>query len=128
MTYGRNGAGAVVFATAIVYSGGVNAHHSSAMFDSSKTLKLEGTVRELQWTNPHSFIQVLVPTSGKTVEWSVEMASPAQLYRSGWRPSTLKPGQKITLTIHPVRDAKVPAGLLVTVTDADGKPIGGKNP
>lgn len=117
---------AVVFATATVFPGGANAHHSSAMFDAQKTLHLEGTVREFQWTNPHCFIQVLVPSGGKTVEWSVEMASPSQIFRSGWRPTSLKPGQKIKISIHPVRDGTVTAGLLVSVTDADGKPIGGK--
>lgn len=119
---------AVLLATAIVFPVGVNAHHSSAMFDAKKTLNFEGTVREFMWTNPHCFIQVLVPSGGKTVEWSVEMASPSQIFRSGWRPTSLKPGQKIKISIHPMRDTKVNAGLLVSVTDLDGKPIGGKSP
>jgi len=80
------------------------AHHSSAIFDSTKSVTLAGTVKAFQWSNPHCWIQILVPSEGKTTEWSVEMGSPSQLYRSGWRPGTLKSGEKVTVVIHPMRD------------------------
>jgi hypothetical protein len=81
------------------------AHHSFAMFDQSKTVELKGAVKEFRWTNPHVFIQLLVENeSGADEEWSIEMTSPEHLARAGWRPGTLKPGDELTLTIHPMRD------------------------
>jgi hypothetical protein len=81
------------------------AHHSFAMFDLSKTVTLEGTVKEFRWTNPHVFIQFLVKNArGVDEEWSIEMTSPEHLARAGWRPGTLKPGDKLTLKIHPMRN------------------------
>lgn len=81
------------------------AHHSFAMFDLSKTTTIEGNVKEFRWTNPHVFIQMLVENdSGTEEEWSIEMTSPEHLARAGWRPGTLKPGDHLTLSIHPMRD------------------------
>jgi Family of unknown function (DUF6152) len=80
------------------------AHHSTAMFDDKKPVTLQGTVKLFQWTNPHCWIQVLVPSQGSLNEWSVEMGAPSQLYRKGWRPATLRPGDKVTVVIHPTKD------------------------
>ena len=99
------------------------AHHSGAMFDDRKSITLSGTVKEFQWTNPHCWIQVLVPGTGETVEWSVEMGAPFELFRTGLRPRTLKAGDKITVVVHPMRDGK-PAGLFVSAVGPDGKPLG----
>jgi hypothetical protein len=99
------------------------AHHSIAMFDPEKRLTLSGTVREFQFTNPHCFIQLMVPSGGALVEWSVELASPAHLIRSGWKRNTLKAGDKITVTISRARDGSN-GGLFLSATGADGKPIG----
>jgi Family of unknown function (DUF6152) len=79
----------------------VRAHHSGAMFDAQKTITLRGTVKALLWSNPHCWIQLLVPKDGSTQEWSVQMGSTTELYRSGWRPSTLQTGQKVTVVVHP---------------------------
>jgi len=98
-------------------------HHSGAMFDSQKTLTLEGSVKAFQWSNPHCWIQLLVPSAGGPVEWSVEMGSTTELYRSGWRPRTLKPGDKVTVVVHPVRDQS-PGGAFVSAAGPDGKPLG----
>jgi hypothetical protein len=99
------------------------AHHSFAMFDRDKELVLAGTVREFQWTNPHAFIEVDVPGNQGSVEkWSVEMNSPNNLTRQGWKSSTLKMGDKITITLNPLRDGKK-GGLFVAVTLPDGKVI-----
>ena len=74
------------------------AHHSFAMFDQSKLVPLQGTVKEFRWTNPHVFIQLLVKNEdGTDEEWSIEMTSPEHLARVGWKPGTLKPGDKVTL-------------------------------
>jgi hypothetical protein len=81
------------------------AHHSFAMFDQSKSLTLHGSVRDFRWSNPHVFIQLLTNDEhGVQEEWSIEMTSPEHLSRVGWKPGTLKAGDKITLVIHPMRD------------------------
>jgi hypothetical protein len=99
------------------------AHHSGAMFDSRASLTLTGTVKAFQWTNPHCWIQILVPGQQGPTEWSVEMGSPSQLYRGGWKRGTVKPGDTITVVIHPMRDG-TKGGLFVRAVGKDGKPIG----
>jgi hypothetical protein len=81
-------------------------HHSYAMFDGTKKVTLQGTVKEFQWTNPHCFIQLLVSKNGATQEWSLQMSAPVDLYRNGWRPRELKAGDKIKVVIHPARDGR----------------------
>lgn len=108
-----------------------HAHHSPAMFDFSKQLTLTGTVREFQWTNPHSYIQLVVkPDDGPEHEWSLEMGAHVYLYNLGWRPSTVKAGDVLTVTVAPLRSGK-PGALLMEAKTADGKSLGrnlGGNP
>jgi hypothetical protein len=100
------------------------AHHSMAMFDQSKTVSLKGTVKQFQWTNPHCYIQLLVKdAAGKETEWSLEMGAPMYLYAKGWRPSSLKAGMPISVTINPLRNGE-PGGIVLTANTADGKAIG----
>ena len=99
------------------------AHHSYAMFDRSKTVTLTGVIRQFQWTNPHSWIQLTVPGDGGTEEWSIEMGSPFELLRVGWTATTVKAGEKVTIQIHPVKDGSKGGGF-VSGTDADGHPLG----
>ena len=102
----------------------VQAHHSMAMFDQSKTVVLSGTVKQFQWTNPHCYIQLTVKdASGATKEWSLEMGAPMYLYAKGWRPSSLKAGLPIKVTINPLRNGD-PGGIVLTANTADGKQIG----
>ncbi len=99
------------------------AHHSFAMFDAQKNLTLDGTVKDFQWTNPHSWVQLLVKdASGKEVEWSIEGGSPNGLSRNGWKRTSLKPGDKATVVIHPLKDG-TNGGSLVTVM-VNGQLIG----
>ncbi len=101
------------------------AHHSFAAFDMGKTITVSGVVKEFQWLNPHSWIQMVVTdASGNAVEWSIEMSAPSSLVRQGWKPKTLKPGDQITVVTHPLRDGR-PGGSLVSLTLADGTRIGG---
>jgi hypothetical protein len=115
------GTGVLVLALS---SAAASAHHSFAMFDVNKPTTLTGTVKELQWTNPHCFIQVLVAGEGDAKgaqdEWSIEMASPGQLIRGGWRPGTIRPGDTITLVIFPMRDGSR-GGTYVSGTGPNGK-------
>ncbi|MGC1457237.1 MAG: DUF6152 family protein [Steroidobacteraceae bacterium] len=99
------------------------AHHSFAMFDNKKEQTLVGTVKEFQWTNPHCFIQLLVPGENGAAEWSVELGSTAALYRMGWRANAFRPGDKITIVIHPTRDGTA-GGAFLSAVAADGKPLG----
>ncbi|MGZ3275866.1 MAG: DUF6152 family protein [Caulobacteraceae bacterium] len=85
--------------------GSASAHHSFAMFDQSKSVTLKGAVRDFIWSNPHVFIQLVAPgAKGGTQEWSIEMSSPEHLSRVGWKHGTLKPGDQVTVVIHPTRD------------------------
>jgi len=96
---------AVVAMVALLSASAALAHHSFAMFDQSKKITVEGTVKDFRWSNPHVFIQLLVKNdSGGEDEWSIEMTSPEHLVRVGWKPGTLKAGDKVTLVLHPMRD------------------------
>ena len=100
------------------------AHHSPVMFDQTQQVTLTGTVREFQWTNPHSYIQLVVKNEqGQDEEWSLEMAAPTYLYNLGWRPSTVKTGDTLTVTFAPLRKGGK-GGLLLKAVTADGKTIG----
>jgi Family of unknown function (DUF6152) len=108
---------------ATLVSGIATSHHSFAMFDNAKDVVLEGTVKEFQWTNPHTWIQLMVTdASGKQVEWSIEGASPNGLVRQGWTRNSLKPGDKATVVIHPLKDGKN-GGSVVRVT-VNGQVLG----
>ena len=100
------------------------AHHAGAMFDSGKSVTLNGTVREFQWTSPHCFIQLLQTTPAGPVEWSIEMGAPIQLKRLGWSKTTLKPGDKATITVHPLQDGGK-GGLFLSGLDGGGQKLGG---
>jgi hypothetical protein len=99
------------------------AHHSGAMFESSKTVTLNGTVTEFNWTNPHSSFKVEVPNAeGKMEIWAIEMNSPQNLIPTGWKRTSLKPGDKVSAVVRPLRDGK-PGGTYVSITLADGKKL-----
>jgi hypothetical protein len=100
------------------------AHHSFSMFDMTKDVVLQGDVKEFQWTNPHIWVQVLVKDAeGKPAEWSIEGGSPSILSRQGWSKRSLKAGDTVTLTVHPMRDGSL-GGSLVKVVLADGTVVG----
>jgi len=104
-----------------------SAHHSGAMWDSSTTLTLEGIVKEFQWSNPHCWIQLLVPDEAHPdaapVEWGIEMPAPIQVRQGGWKPGTLKAGDRIRVSIHPARDGS-PTGNFISAVSTDGRPLG----
>jgi hypothetical protein len=111
-------------AITLTYGGIAAAHHSFAMFDQSQNLPLKGTVHDFQWTNPHAFIDVDVPNAaGGSDLWKVELNSPNNLKRQGWKSTQMQPGDKVTVVINPLRDGSK-GGLFVAVTLADGKVMG----
>jgi len=110
----------MVLAATLVFGPPLAAHHSFAMFDSVNRTTITGTVTRFEWTNPHVFIEVDVPgPNGEVKHWSVELGSPSILQRSGWKFSDVKPGQKITAIVNPLRDGR-PGGMLYRLTLADG--------
>jgi len=99
----------------------VQAHHSSAMFDSSREIEIKGVVKVYKFENPHVNIVVTVKDerSGGTTDWFVEAASVRGLAMAGWRKSTLKVGDSITIVGRPLRDGQ-PGASMVKATLADG--------
>lgn len=107
--------------------GSAIAHHSFATFDQTKETTLVGTIKEVQWTNPHIWVQVLVKNpAGEVVEWSVEGGSPNGLSRQGWKRTSLNAGDPVEMIIHPLKDGSN-GGSLVRVS-VNGKLIGAPRP
>ena len=99
----------------------VYGHHSMAGFDRFKTVTLTGTIKQFKWANPHSWIELEVPNDKGGIEvWNVEMTSPGVLIRAGWKSTTLKPGDKVTIAAHPLQTGE-PGGIFVSVTLASGQ-------
>ena len=102
----------------------VLAHHSGAEFDATKMVEIKGTIKEFQFKNPHTWIQVMADDGkGKEVEWSLEWGAPNSLGRQGYRPSTFPPGAKVTMRFRPMKNGAA-AGMFVGAKFADGKTIG----
>jgi hypothetical protein len=98
-------------------------HHSTAIYDSENPIELAGTVVEWQFTNPHCFIVLeTVDADGTATVWSVEGSNTAGLFRRGWTPDTLKPGDEIIVTVRPLRSG-APGGNYSNPRWADGTPI-----
>ena len=88
------------------------AHHSTSMFEPEKRVTLVGTIKDFQWTNPHAWIQMTVTgPDGKAEDWSFECGSPNTLSRQGWKPSTLKTGDQVSIVANPMKDGTT-AGLM----------------
>ena len=114
---------AIVFAAQPVL-----AHHSFANFDLGKQLTVAGTIKEVQFTNPHVWLQVMVPDGkGGQTEWSIEAGAPGMLLRTGWKPNTLKTGDAVTVVTHPAKNGEA-NGSLIRVTLPDGRTLGPGGP
>ncbi len=121
---------ALVIATAMV-APPASAHHSYAMFAVTKQVAIEGTVKQFMWTNPHAWIRLeVMDAKGQPQEWSVEMSSLTILVARGWNPKTVLPGDKIRMTLHPMKSG-LPGGDFVSL-DAGGHNLvlkdGGRQP
>ena len=100
------------------------AHHSFAMFDAEKTVTLQGTVKELEWINPHSWLRVMVKDekTGQTALWALEMSSPARMKRMGMNADSVKAGDAVSVTFHPMKDG-ARGGQFLQAVLPDGKQI-----
>jgi len=97
------------------------AHHSFSMFDHEKTVTMNGILKEFEWTNPHAWLHIMSmdEKTGKPVEWSFEMGGVGQIAQQGWKPDAVKPGDKITVQMHPLKDGSH-GGQYISATLADG--------
>ena len=100
------------------------AHHSfAAEYDSSKPIKVVGTVTKVEWTNPHArFYVTAKDDSGKVTDWNFELGSPNVLIRQGWKRSSLKEGDKVTVEGYMAKDGSNLANAR-RVTLADGRKV-----
>jgi hypothetical protein len=97
------------------------AHHSHAMFDTSREVTITGTVKSFLYRNPHVFLHVETKgEDGKAMSWSVEMSNTANMERRGIYRGTFKPGDVVTVTVNPLRDGR-PGGNYTSIKAADGK-------
>jgi len=115
---------AMALAACAISSGAALAHHSFAMFDNAKKIDVKGTVKEIQWTNPHVWLEMVVTENGQQKTYDFEGGAVAVLKKFGWTKDTVKAGDTITLTAHPFKDGK-PGGSIDFVTLTDGRKIGG---
>src|SRR5260221_6912716 len=114
----------VLAGIALVVAAPAFAHHSFAMFDREKAMSVSGVVKEYEWTNPHAWVHVMVANAGgKAVEWSFEMQSVAQDTRAGWRADSVKPGDKISVEFHPLKDG-TRGGQLMSAVLPNGQRLG----
>lgn len=127
----------ILFASCLLLAAGAPAlaHHSFAMFANDKVQTLDGTVKAFEWINPHSWIHIAtINSAGKAEEWAFEMGGPGQLAGQGWTRNSVKVGDKISVTFHPMKDGshggsemsvKLPSG---TVLGGRGGFFGGRRP
>ena len=91
---------------AAAFAASALAHHTFAMFDAQKTVVLEGTVKEFEWVNPHAWLRVMVndEKTDRPVLWALELSSPSRLVTMGMRADSVKPGDAVSVTFHPLKD------------------------
>jgi hypothetical protein len=118
---------AVFSGAAALLTGQALAHHSFSMFDHEKTITVAGTVKEFEFTNPHAWLHVTAmdEKTGKPVEWSFEMGGVGQITQQGWKPDSVRPGDKISVEMHPLKDGSR-GGQYLSAILADGRSF--KNP
>ena len=114
--------GAFMLAATVVV---VEAHHSFAPFDMANQKTVTGTVKQVEWTNPHTWIWLDVPNDQGVVEaWGFEGMSPNFLARRGWTRTTLKTGDRITISYRPLKDGSK-GGMFLSTKLADGRILSG---
>ncbi len=122
---------ALWMAFSVAATGAAYAHHSTAAFDTSRVIKIEGTITQFRWINPHASIKVDGDADGDAIDglWTVEMTAPNVLINQGWTRNALKVGDKVTLYVNPLKNAITlndgsQGSLYVGVVLADGNKLG----
>ena len=100
------------------------AHHSFAMFDQQQTVTLQGTVKEFEWVNPHSWLRVMVndEKTGAPALWALELSSPSRLVTMGMRADSVKAGDAVSVTFHPMKNGSR-GGQFIQAVLPDGKKV-----
>lgn len=121
----------VLVATVLACMMPAYAHHSTGAFDASKVVAIEGTVTQFRWINPHASIKLDGKANGGFPNglWTVEMTAPTVLVNTGWKRTSLKVGDKVTIFINPLRNAVTlkdgsQGGLYVGALLQDGSKLG----
>lgn len=97
------------------------AHHSFSVFNMEEEISITGTVKEVQWTNPHIWVWIDAPNeAGEVVTWGLEGMSPNFLKRRGWTRDSLKTGDEVTVQLRPLKSGE-PGGMFIRTTTPDGK-------
>ncbi len=110
----------VIFAASL-FATGASAHHSIVMYDRTQEIWIGGTVTAWEWTNPHCWLHVMVEDeNGISRLWTLEANSTGQMARGGWTADSVKAGDKVSVTMNPVRDG-TRAGRLASVHFSDGR-------
>ena len=100
------------------------AHHSFASFDRTREVTFTGIVQDVQWSNPHTWIQVLVTDQkGRSTEWGFECGSPNMMLRTGWTRTTVKRGDRVVVVGNPLKNGR-PNASMVKITLPDGRVLG----
>jgi len=113
-------------ATLAFYASATLAHHSPIIFDRTHQITVEGVVTEFKWSSPHSWIHLDVKDEkGVVGSWGIEMNPASLLARTGWRSTTIKPGDKVAITVYPLRNNEK-GGQYVSIKLPDGTRLGEK--
>ena len=118
----KNSLSWLIGVAAIAAACSASAHHSFSMFDSTKTVTISGTIKDFQWTNPHAWIDLIVMTPEGPKEYGVEAFNLRGMRSAGWKFNTLKPGDKVTVVMNPLRNGGR-GGSMVTTTVPDGRTL-----
>jgi hypothetical protein len=109
---------------ALLLAGSALAHHSPIVFDRTKKVTIVGVVTEFKWSSPHAWIHLDVSDAqGKVANWSVEMNPASLLARAGWKSTTIKPGDKVSIVVYPLRNDEK-GGQYISITLPDGRVLG----
>jgi Family of unknown function (DUF6152) len=113
-----------VLATVTLVAGTAHAHHSPVVFDHTKKITIVGTVTEFKWMSPHSWIHIdVTDDNGEIHNWGVEMDPASLLARGGWKSNSIKPGDKVSILIYPLRNNEK-GGQYISITLPDGTKLG----
>jgi hypothetical protein len=114
---------AAIAAMALVVSAAAPAaaHHSAAMFDATKIVVVDATVKEVRWTNPHVNLLVFgkVKEGEEPGDWLLETTSPGRLIRRGWMRTSFNPGDRIRVEIHPLSGGDQHGGSIQKITSVE---------
>ena len=114
----------VATAAALSTAAPLRAHHSGSTLFDETTTTLKGTVKDWLWSNPHCLLTLeATGADGKTAQWVIELQAPNSIYPGGYRRTTFKPGDMVSVTVHPVMNGR-PYGRIVSSVPADGKQLG----